>query len=271
MHKTMFVSGASRGIGRGIAEAFAKDGYDVAFTYNTRLDEALQLKEYLESEYNVSVYFTQASMQEENVPENIIMWAIEVLGHIDVLVCNAGLTIHSSIFMLNESDIDFAFNLDYLSYMICVREAAKHMTEQGIKGRIILISSTRGLRAYPEDPLYGGMKAALHRACESLALEFAEHGITINCVAPGNTSIRGNYTMEELTRSRFQNKIPLKRSGTPWEVAELVKYLAGENGGYITGSVLRIDGGLILPVMPVDSIDNAGPGWHDMPERFKKA
>lgn len=269
MKKTMFVSGGSRGIGRGIAEAFAKEGYDVAFTYNTKLDEAIQLKDELESKYHVSVHYKQASMQIEGVPENTIRWVIEILGHIDVLVCNAGLTIHNSIFNLNEDDLDFTFNLDYLSYMICVRETIIHMKELGIKGRIIMISSTRGIRAYPEDPLYGGMKAALHRACESLALELAEYGITINCVAPGNTSIRGNYTIEELTKSNFQKKIPMGRAGTPWETAELVKYLAGDNGSYITGSVFRIDGGLILPVMPIDSIEKAGPGWHDMPERFK--
>ena len=89
------------------------------------------------------------------------------------------------------------------------------MVDNRIKGNIIFISSTRGLRAHPEDALYGGFKAALNRAAESMALEMSHYDIRVNCVAPGATKIRGNYASEELTDSNFARKIPAGRLGTP--------------------------------------------------------
>ena len=166
---------------------------------------------------------------------------------------------------MKEEDIDFVYRLDYAGYLLCASVAAKHMISGEIPGRILFVTSSRGQRVYPEDALYGGMKAGLHRACESMALELSEYGITVNCIAPGNTAIRGNFTGEELSGSKFQQKIPMGRSGTPKEVGKLACFLASEDAGYITGTVVRIDGGLILPVMPEDVSEGAGPGWHELP------
>lgn len=266
--KTAFVTGGSRGIGRGIVKAFAEAGYEVAFTYNSKLDEAQRLQAEIAAAGG-RAHFRQASLETDGVAEETVAWAIGALGHLDAAVCNAGLTVHNNLLKLTEEVVDFAYNLDCRSYLLCIREAARHMRERGIRGRIVLITSSRGQRAYPEDPLYGGMKAALHRACESLALEFCGDGITINCVAPGNTAIRGSFTQEELTSHPFQRKIPLGRSGTPREVGALVRYLASEDAGYLTGTVIRIDGGLILPAMPQDVSAGAGPGWHEIPANIR--
>ncbi len=268
MRKAAFVTGGSRGIGRGIAKTLAQAGYDIAFTYNTKLDEAATLKEEIEG-LGRKCYFYQASMEKDDVPEAVTAQAIADLGRLDVLVCNAGLTVHNSILKLTAEDIDFSYNLDYRSYILCTKVAANHMAEKGIPGRIIFITSTRGIRAYPEDPLYGGMKAALNRAVETLALDLSDYGITVNAIAPGATAVRGNFTMEELTASRFARKIPAGRMGTPREVGGLVKYLISEDAGYITGTVVKIDGGLILGGMPEDASPESGPAWCRLPDYLK--
>jgi glucose 1-dehydrogenase len=268
MQKTAFVTGGSRGIGRGIAQLLAQKGYDIAFTYHSKADEAASLKREIEALGRRCFYY-QATMQDPEVPQQVTDRAIADLGRLDLMVCNAGLTVHNYLFRMTAEEIDFPYDLDFRSYLICAQRAAKSMIEKGIEGTIVMISSTRGLRAYPEDPLYGGMKAALHRACESMALELSEHRITINCVAPGATAIRGEMTEETLQATAFSRKIPLGRMGTPKGIASLIHYLDTE-GRYITGSVLRVDGGLIIPMMPEDDSEDVGPAWAEPNERLVK-
>ncbi len=241
-----FVTGGSRGIGSGIVDVLSDANYDIAFTYYTKNEEAQELCEKVKSK-GVNCYYFQASMEEKDVPEKVTNMAIEALGGIDLMVCNAGVTKHFNILRLKDEDIDYMFNIDYRSYVICAREAAQNMVENKVKGNIIFITSTRGIRAYPEDAIYGGMKAALNRSCESFALSLAEFGIRVNSIAPGATSTRGDMSIESLTQGTLSEKIPLKRYGTPREVGHLVKYIASKEADYMTGNIIKLDGGLILP------------------------
>lgn len=268
MEKTAFVTGGSRGIGRGIAQRLGRNGYDIAITYNTKLEEAQSLQNEL-MEMGRRCFIYQASMENEEVPESVTLQAIADLGRLDVMICCAGLTVHNNLRKLTAEDIDFVYKLDYRSYMLCAKISAQHMTEQKIPGSIVFITSTRGLRAYPEDPLYGGMKAALNRAVESLALELAPHGIRVNAVAPGATAIRGSFSPEELSASGFSRQIPLGRLGSPSEVAGLISYLVSDEAAYMTGTILRLDGGLILPSMPADAGGETEPSWTRLPERLR--
>lgn len=265
--KTAFVTGGSRGIGRGIAERLAQLGYDIAFTYNTKLDEAITLHQTITAMGRRCFYY-QASMEKPDTAERVTAQAIADLGLLTVMICCAGLTIHSNVRKLSAEDIDFAYRLDYRSYLLCAKSAARHMIERKIAGSIVMITSTRGIRAYPEDPLYGGMKSALNRACESLALELSPYGIRVNAVAPGATAVRGGYTPEELCASAFSQQIPLGRLGTPAEVAGLVGYLVSDEAAYITGTVMRMDGGLILSGIPAGG-DESMPQWHALPSRLR--
>jgi NAD(P)-dependent dehydrogenase (short-subunit alcohol dehydrogenase family) len=266
--KKAFITGGSRGIGRGIALVLANSGYDIAFTYNSKLDEAKSLAEEIELIGRKCFYY-QASMELAEVPKKITEVAISDLGGIDLLVCNAGLTRHNSLLNLDVEQIDFVYNLNFRSYLLCSSSAAKYMVDNKIKGNIIFISSTRGIRAYPEDVLYGGFKAALNRSVESMALEMSHYDIRVNCVAPGATKTRGNYTQEELTDSNFAKKIPAGRLGKPEEVGYLVEFIASDKAQYITGVTIKIDGGLILPGMPEDSSPAAGYGWSKLPEHIR--
>ena len=264
--KKAFITGGSRGIGRGIARVLAKAGYDIAITYHTQQQEAQSLADEIKGMGRRCFYY-QASLEKAHVPEEVTNKAIKDLGGIDLLVCNAGITRHNSLLTVDSEFIDNLYGLNYRSYILCSKVAANYMVENKIEGSIIFISSTRGIRAYPEDCIYGSFKAALIRAVDSMALEMSHYGIRVNCIAPGATAIRGNFTLEELTKSNFAKKIPAGRLGTPDEVGYLAEYLASDKARYITGATIKIDGGLILPGMPEDSSEEAGYGWSRM--RFK--
>lgn len=244
-----FVTGASRGIGSGIIEVLADAGYDIAFTYNSNEEEAIEMCDLIKAK-GVNCCYFQASLEQHDVAEKVTKQAIEALGGLDLMVCNAGATKFCDGLTMEDDLIDFVYNLDYRSYVICARESAKYMVANGVQGNIIFITSTRGFRAYPGDLLYGGMKAALNRSAESFALDLAKYKIRVNCVAPGNTKVRGEVTPEALSSKPFHKRIPLGRSGTPKEVGYLVKYIASPEAGYMTGNTIKLDGGLILPGMP---------------------
>jgi NAD(P)-dependent dehydrogenase (short-subunit alcohol dehydrogenase family) len=245
MSKKVLITGASRGIGRGIALRLASQGYDVAFTYHTEEEDAKSLKQEIESLGQKGFYY-QANLQEPDVPTRVTEQAIKDLGGLDALVCNAGKARFSTIQNLDPAMMEFMYGLNYRSYVLASKVAANHMVSHHIPGRIIFISSSRGERAYRNDAIYGSLKAALNRMVQSLAIELAEHGITVNSVAPGATATRNNYTVEELKKGWASPLIPMGRMGKPDDVAGLVSYLVSDEASYITGVTIRVDGGLIL-------------------------
>ena len=247
--KKAIVTGGSRGIGRGVALVLVKAGYDVAFSYNTAENEALSLQEEICSIGGRSFLY-QVNFENDGTACPFVEQAIVDLGGLDLLVCNAGVTRYNSLLTVDEEFIDRIYNLNYRSYIIMAGAASRHFVDKKVKGNIIFIASTRGIRAYPEDCIYGSLKAALIRAVESMALEMGQYGVRVNCIAPGATAIRGNYTMEELTHSPFTKSIAIPRKGTPAEIGYMVEYLASEKAAYITGDTIKIDGGLILPGPP---------------------
>ena len=257
--KCAFITGGSRGIGSGISEALAAEGYDIAFTYSTAHDEAEALAEKIRASGRRCFYY-QADLQNANVPEKVTAQAISDLGSLDVLINNAGRTIHNRTTTLELEMIDFLYGLNYRSPLLCSKIAAKHMIENNIQGNIIHIASTRGIRSYPEDAVYGGLKAALIRSTESMALDLSYYGIRVNCVAPGATRIRGAFEQDDLEKG-IGPKIPLKRLGSPADIGNAIAFLVSDKASYITGVTLKVDGGLILPGMPEDMSPDAGYGW----------
>jgi glucose 1-dehydrogenase len=260
--KCVLVTGGSRGIGKGIALVMAEQGYDVAFTYATAVDQAMAAKASIEA-LGRRCFVYQAELQHPDVPELITRKAIADLGRLDALVNNAGQTKLNSLFTAEAELMDFIFDLDLRAPILCAKQAALHMREKGIRGAIVNITSTRAFRSYPEDSLYGAAKAGLTRAAESMATELAPFGIRMNCVAPGATRVRGDGSEADL-RSGFAPKIPLGRYGTPREMGYAVAWLCSEQAAYITGTTIKIDGGLILPGMPEDPSPEAGYGWGRM-------
>ena len=243
------VTGASRGIGRGIATVLAGKGYDIAFSYHTSREDALELQQNIQAMGRKCVFY-QAVLETSGVAEQLCASVLSDLGRIDVLVCNAGKTRYGSVLTMEEKDVDFLYGLNFRSYLMCAKYAAHSMIDRQVPGRIIFISSTRGQRAYPEDLVYGSLKAGLNRAVQSLALELAEHRITVNSIAPGATKVRGDLSPEGLTQGFIPTLVPLGRYGSPEEVGHLAAYLASPEAAYITGQTIYMDGGLILPGQP---------------------
>jgi glucose 1-dehydrogenase len=159
---------------------------------------------------------------------------------------------------MSEEQMNTLYRLNFLAPMLVTGAASKHMAEQGIAGSIINIASSRGERAYPGDAVYGGLKAALRRATESLALELAPYGIRVNAIAPGAIQ---TVPGREASYAELGKKIPLERVGTPEDIGEAAVWLSSPQASYITGITLRIDGGLILPGMPEGGPGAGEYGW----------
>ena len=288
MSRKAIVTGASRGIGKGIALGLARDGYDLAISYASKVDAAKQLAADIKEQYGRDVYYFQAELQKEGVYNEFFAKAVEALGGLDVLVNNAGKTICEPIYGITEEQLDHLLDLDFRSNILMMRNATKYMIEHGTRGAIVNITSTRGSRAYPECGIYCGLKAGLNHAIKAFALDVSGYGIRINNVAPGATRVRTKDELaqcdaddqkdyfwrdEFLDRSRpigpdfwdeLGEAIPLGRSGTPEDVANAVCFLVSDKASYITGETIRVDGGLILPGMPEGFAGQGGlaaGGW----------
>lgn len=268
--KKAIVTGGSKGIGSGIVEKLASQQYDIVFSYSRHIEEAHALRDRMRSQYGVQCDCFPAALDKPGNGKKFFAQAIEVLGGCDLLVNNAGVTIMQSILEMTEEKMDYMINLNFRNYLIMMREAACYMSEHGIRGNIINITSSRSQRAYPADAIYGGIKAGLNRAIESIALDLAPYGIRVNNIAPGAIRIRTEAEIRKEFGDRVPvtfwdelgYRIPMERSGTPADIANAVAFLASEEASYITGITLRVDGGLILPGMPeVISENTAGRGW----------
>lgn len=260
MNKKVAITGGSRGIGRGIVRRLARDGYDVSFTYSSprgKVQAEALVQEIIEK-YGVKCFAHQASLDEKGVAEKFVREAYEELEGLDLLVCNAGQSLVHSIYEMDEKTIDFLINLDFRSYLMAAREAGKIMGENKIKGNIIFISSCRGIRAFPYDELYGGLKAGLIRSIQTFALDLAPYGIRANCISPGPIRVRTSEEMREegVCEQEIEDldnlwkQLPLERMGTPEDIANAVAFLASEEASYISGANLVIDGAASLPGIP---------------------
>lgn len=288
MSKKAIVTGGSRGIGKGIALALASEGYDVAISYAHNESDAAAVVKRIREKYGRESYCFQASLDKAGVAHELFNKAVKALGSLDLLVNNAGQTICEPIYGITEENMDHLINLDFRSFIIMMRDAAKYMIDHDIKGNIINITSSRGERAYAECGVYCGLKAALNHAVEAFALDVSGYGIRINNVAPGATRIRTKdelFAMEKgqssdyFWKDEFADKskpigsdfwdelgeaIPLGRSGLPKDLANAVVFLSSEKASYITGVTLRVDGGLIIPGMPEGFAGQGGlaaGGW----------
>lgn len=288
MNKKAFVTGGSRGIGKGIVHALAKEGYDVVFTYASKKEAAEQVVKEIKETYNTDCDCIQASLEVKETADSAFEAAVKRLGGLDLLVNNAGLTICEGLADITDENLDHLLILDFRTFVILMRDAAKYMIANKIRGNIINITSTRGERAYPECGIYCGLKAGLNHAVEAFALDVSGYGIRINNVAPGATRIRTKQEIAAMNKDEgnsffwkeeYQDKtkkiesdfwdelgeaIPLGRSGTPEDIANAVVFLASDKASYITGETIRVDGGLILPGMPEGFAGQGGVakgGW----------
>ena len=183
MRKVACITGGSHGIGRGMAIALGKAGYAVAFTYYENEGEAIEVQQTL-STLGMRCACYQAKMEDITAAEQLISRVRREFGQIDVMICNGAMDRRMSILTVTPEQMQFMTTQLYISQILCASRAAQWMVKDEIAGSILFTSSVRAQRADTSDFLYGGMKAALERSCQSLALELAPYGIRSTALLP---------------------------------------------------------------------------------------
>jgi len=241
--KVALVTGASRGIGRAIAVDLAKEGASVIVNYRSRPDAAEEVVRMIQ-EMGCEVMSIKADVASELEVKSMVDQAVKKFGGIDILVNNAAIHRGGRVQKLPSEDWDLVINSALRGTFNCCRYIVPLMVEKNW-GRIINLSSVSGIRGYPGDTAYGSAKAGLIGFTKSLAREVATKGITANVVIPGYLPTDMTSVLFDTTEkiNYVTQMIPMRRPGRPEEVSELVSFLAFK-GSYITGSVIRVDGGM---------------------------
>ncbi|MGJ5675998.1 MAG: 3-oxoacyl-[acyl-carrier-protein] reductase [Nostochopsis sp.] len=240
--KVAIVTGASRGIGRAIAQELAKVGASVVVNYASSSQAADELVSQI-IQAGGSAIALAADVSKEDQVNALINAAIEKFNRIDILVNNAGITRDTLLVRMKPEDWQSVIDINLTGVFLCTRAASKIMLKQR-SGRIINITSIAGLMGNPGQANYSAAKAGVIGFTKTIAKELASRGITVNAVAPGfiATDMTSNIDAEGIIKY-----IPLGRYGQPEEVAGMVRFLAGDPAAaYITGQVLNVDGGMVM-------------------------
>ncbi len=241
--KNVIITGASRGIGKGIAEIFADHGANVAFTYSSSEGPALELEKALESKgVKAKAYKSNAASFEE--AEALIGQVLEEFEGIDVLINNAGITKDNLLMRMSESDFDAVIEINLKSIFNMTKAVQRTMLKQR-KGSIINMSSVVGVKGNAGQANYAASKAGMIGFTKSVALELGSRNIRCNAIAPGFIETEMTGKLDEKVVQGWRDAIPLKRGGTPEDVANACLYLASDLSAYVTGQVLNVDGGML--------------------------
>ena len=239
----VIITGASRGIGKGIALAFAMNGANVAFTYSSSLGAASNLEKQLNS-YGIKAksYKSDASSYNESI--DLVNKISSDFDSIDVLINNAGITKDNLLMRISEKDFDDVINVNLKSVFNMTKAVQKIMLKQR-KGSIINMSSVVGVKGNAGQSNYAASKAGIIGFSKSIALELGSRNIRTNVIAPGFIETEMTEKLTEETIKQWRNGIPLKRGGTVEDVANLCLFLASDSSSYITGQVINVDGGML--------------------------
>lgn len=244
--KTAFVTGASGKIGSATVVEFIKNGYFVIGQYNKGEENIYALKENLKSLGLLDYFFSvKSDFNDMEQIKSAVDCVQKSFKSIDVLVLNAGVDLYKLAHQTTEEEFDLLLNVNVKSNFMLTKAFLPSMIEKK-KGKIIFVSSIWGQNGASMESVYSLTKSAQIGYAKSLAKEVGLSGITVNCVCPGivDTDMNQRLLKEELTD--IVNQIPMQRMCIPKEVASLIYFLASENGDYITGQAITIDGGWTL-------------------------
>jgi 3-oxoacyl-[acyl-carrier protein] reductase len=241
--KTVIITGASRGIGRGIAEVFAKQGANIAFTYRSSDEKAKALEDELSANgCKVKGYKSDASNFE--AAQQLAVDVLEEFGSIDVLVNNAGITKDGLLMRMSEDDFDRVMDINMKSVFNMTKAVLRPMLKQR-KGSIINMSSVVGVKGNAGQANYSASKAAINGFTKSTALELGSRNIRCNSIAPGFIETEMTEALGQDQIQEWRNSIPLKRGGTSEDIANSALFLASDMSDYVTGQVLHVCGGML--------------------------
>lgn len=241
--KTAIITGASRGIGSGIARVFAENGSNVAFTYSSSVDSAIKLQNEL-LEYGVKVKSYKSDASDFNSSQKLITDVISDFGQIDILINNAGITKDNLLMRMGEEDFDKVIEVNLKSVFNMTKAVQRTMLKQR-KGSIINMSSVVGVKGNAGQTNYAASKAGIIGFSKSVALELGSRNIRCNVIAPGFIETEMTAKLDQSTVDQWRAGIPLKRGGTPNDIANACVFLASDMSSYITGQTIHVDGGML--------------------------
>ena len=242
MGKTAIVTGGSRGIGRAVCIALARQGLNVVINYSSGNPEAaLETKDLCGDKAEIMA----ADVSDFEQSEQLIKFAVEKFGGLDVLVNNAGITRDGLMMRMSEEDFDRVINVNLKGSFNCIRHASKVLTKQR-SGSIVNITSVVGLMGNAGQVNYCSSKAGVIGLTKAAARELAARGVTVNAVAPGFIDTDMTRTLKEEIKQEMLKNIPLKTFGTPEDIANTVCFLVSDAARYITGQVISVNGGMYM-------------------------
>lgn len=243
-NKTVVVTGASRGIGRAVAIAFAKQGANLVLNYNSSEKSVEEVLQTIEAEGGKAVA-VKANVSNSLEAKQLIQTAVDTFGSIDVLVNNAGITKDMLIMRMTDEQFEQVIDVNLKGTFYCLKYASNYMLKQK-SGKIINMASVVGLAGNAGQANYAASKAGIVGLTKSAAKELASRGITVNAIAPGFIQTEMTDSLSDKVKEASIQTIPLKRFGTPEDVANTACFLASEAAAYITGQVIQVDGGMLM-------------------------
>jgi len=241
--KTVIITGATRGIGKGIALKMAQEGANIAFTFASSIEAAEALEKELIN-LGVKAKGYQSNAADYEAAQTLVTDIIKEFGSVDVLINNAGITKDNLLMRISEDDFDKVIEVNLKSVFNMTKAVIRPMMKQR-KGSIINMSSVVGVKGNAGQTNYAASKAGILGFTKSVALELGSRNIRCNAIAPGFIETEMTAKLDEATVDSWRKTIPLKRGGTPEDVANACVFLASDKSSYITGQTLHVDGGML--------------------------
>lgn len=243
--KVALITGGSRGIGKKIAEKFARNGYNIVINYVSEKTDVNKLESDLSQNGKVEVLCIKCDVTDFNSCQEMVKEAVDKFGKIDVLINNAGITKDNLLMRMKEEEFDKVINVNLKGTFNMTKNVISYMMKKR-SGRIVNISSVVGVSGNSGQANYAASKAGIIGFTKSVAKELASRNILANAVAPGFIETDMTDVLSESVKESIYSQIPLKKMGKPEEVANAVYFLGSDENTYITGQVLNVDGGMIM-------------------------
>jgi 3-oxoacyl-[acyl-carrier protein] reductase len=244
-NKTAIITGASRGIGKGIAEKYAEQGCNIAFSFASSVDKAKALEEELSSKYGVKVKGFQSNAADFDSSQKLVDDVVAEFGRIDILINNAGITRDNLLMRMSEDQWDEVMNVNLKSVFNLTKASLRTFLKQK-SGSIINMSSVVGVMGNAGQGNYAASKAGIIGFSKSMAKELGSRNIRCNVIAPGFIETEMTADLGEDALKKWTDGIPLKRGGTPDDVANACIYLGSDMSTYVSGQVLSVCGGMLM-------------------------